>query len=129
MNQQQVRAQMTVWWVLWAAFQAGIVMVYHTLSSATPQPPQTGLGGSSAWFAAIVPLAISAMIRWLVLPGVRIAQTALVLFIVGIAMAESTSFLGLFIFPAHSQDLFVLSVLGIFQFVPFFARRYFPNDS
>ncbi len=44
-------------------------------------------------------------------------------------MAEATSFLGLFIFPGHKQALCLLSALGIFQFIPFFAARYFTTQS
>jgi hypothetical protein len=43
--------------------------------------------------------------------------------IVGIGLAESVTFLGLFLFPSHRLDLFVLSALSIFQFIPTYARR------
>lgn len=119
---------MMVWWILWAAFQSGIVILYHNLSTAATGQPQSESLSSSVWYAALVPAAISAVIRWLVLPRIRIAQTALVVFIIGIATAEMTCFLGLFIFPAHQQELFQVSLLGIFQFLPYYVRRYFPPD-
>jgi amino acid transporter len=128
MNEQQARAQLTVWWVLWAAFLVGICMVYQTLSVGAPQQPLEP-GGSFTWCAALAPLAISILVRWFVLPGIRVAQTALVFFMIGIAMAESTCFMGIFIFPSHKQELFVGSVLGIFQFLPYYARRYFAEPS
>ena len=68
------------------------------------------------------------IIRWVVLPRIGNAQAALALFMFGLAIAEATCFLGLFIFPAHKQELFALSVLGIVQFVPHFARRFYAWD-
>ena len=122
------KQQLTVWWVLWAAFQAGIFVIYHFLGGSAAQPPSPS-PDSPLWLAGLAPFVISTIIRWVVLPRARSAQVALPLFIVGIAMAEAVCFLGLFIFPAHRQELFALSVLGIFQFIPYFARRYFvPSD-
>jgi hypothetical protein len=103
-------------------------MFYQTLSVAPGQPGQSESVDSPIWYAALAPLAISAIIRWLVLPRARSSQPALTLFIVGIAMAESACFMGLYVFPAHKHDLFLLSMLGIFQFIPYYARRYFPPD-
>ena len=131
----EAKQRLTVWWILWAAFQIGIFVIYHFLSrtSAQPQPPSAA---SATWLAGFAPFFVSTIIRWGVLPRVARAQAAFPLFIIGIAMAEASCFLGLFIFPAHQQELFMLSVLGIFQFVPCFARRYFtlhghhaPNQS
>jgi hypothetical protein len=122
------RQQLIVWWLLWAAFQTGIFMFARFLGS---NHAQEGLSSpdSPAWLAGFVPLCISMTIRWLVLPQVRTAQAGLPLFLVGIAVAEITCFLGLFIFPEHQKELVALSAIGVFQFVPFFARRYFePKD-
>jgi hypothetical protein len=118
---------LAAWWVIWAAFQAGIFLIYHFLSggAARPEPTTTEL---PIWMVGLAPIAISVFIRWLVLPRVQSAQAAFPLFVLGIAMAEMATFLGLFLFPTHRQELFMLSALGIFQFVPLFARRYFTPD-
>lgn len=73
-----------------------------------------------------MPVVLSVVVRWLVLPRAVIPQLALPLFIVGIALAEATCFFGLFIFPEHKQALVLTSALGIFQFIPLFARRFYP---
>ena len=123
---EQDKQQLIVWWIMWAAFQAGIFMIYHFIGgprSSVAQPDS-----SPTWLAGLVPVGVSSIIRWQVLPRVPNAQAALPLFIVGIAMAEATCFLGLFLFPPHQRELFLFSALGIFQFIPFFARRYFGDD-
>lgn len=115
--------QLLVWWVLWAAFQSGVFMFDFFLVNRDSTPaPDT----SPIWMAAALPFVMSVVIRWGVLPRFNNAQQALPVFIVGIACAEMTCFLGIFIFPAHQRELFILSVLGIAQYIPIFARRFFP---
>jgi hypothetical protein len=118
------KQQLVMWWALWAAFQSGIFMFYHFLGRP-PTELENSSGMSLVWMAGLAPVAISSIIRWLVLPRVQRAQAALPLFVAGIAFAEAACFLGLFIFPTHQKELFILSALGIFQFVPYFARRFY----
>ena len=118
------RQQLIVWWVLWAAFQIGILIIYQVLGSSPSTASSPG-SDSQLWLAALAPVVLSTIVRWGALPRSTSAVAALPMFIVGIAMAESACFLGLFIFPQHKEELFVASALGIFQFIPFFARRFF----
>ncbi len=131
----EARMRLLKWWVLWIAFQTGIVMIYYFLSKPIGAPigefPEELLPprpDSPFWLAGVVPVAISCVIRWIVLPTIRNGDAALILFLVGLGMAEATCFLGLFLFPIHQQELFILSFLGIFQFMPFFARRYYVGE-
>lgn len=120
----QPKPQWIVWWMLWLAFQVGIFVIYFVIGK---DPGNTAAPADSAlWLAGFVPVAISAIIRWNVLPRIETATAALPMFIVGLSLAEMACFLGLFVFPAHRQELFGASIAGIFQFIPFFARRYFP---
>ena len=121
------KQQLIVWWVLWAAILTGIFVIYHYLGG-TAAPSRSPSRDSLSWLAGLAPFAICSIIRWVVLPRIGNAQAALALFMFGLAIAEATCFLGLFIFPAHKQELFALSVLGIVQFVPHFARRFYASD-
>lgn len=111
-----------VWWILWAAFLSGVIVMYQVLGARPASSP--GLGPDGMWIVAATPVALSVVIRWVMLPRITARATAFPLFIVGIAMAEAALFLGLFLFPAHKQELFYLSVLGIAQFAPYFAGGY-----
>jgi len=117
------KQQVLVWWVLWGAFQSGLFMIYFMLRGTSIQATPVS-GSSLLWLAAAIPVLLSAIIRWLVLPHARNSQGALQIFIIGICLAEATCFLGLFLFPAHNLALFVISALGIFQYLPYFAGRY-----
>jgi hypothetical protein len=127
MNKDQVKAQLTVWWMVWSAFQVGVLVYPHFLAVGTRQP-QAGAADSLPWLICLVPLTISTLLRWTILPRIQNPQVAVQLFIVGIAMSESVCFLGLYRFPVYQKVLFMWSVLGIFQFMPYFATRYFPLD-
>jgi hypothetical protein len=120
-NQQQQRV---VWWALWTAFQAGIVIIYVVLGKQTPAslPHEPGL-----WQLGFIPVLISGAIRWSLLPMMKDALRGLPFFIVGIALAEATCFIGLFVFPSHKTELFAASAIGIFQFIPIFLGRFFDH--
>ena len=127
MNAQQIRAQKLVWWVLWAAFQTAVFFYYFFL--ARPVAGDRHAQDSSlVWLAGAVPFFASGIVRWMVLPVIKNAQTALPAFIIGIAFAEATCFLGIFVFAGHTLPLFILSVLGIFQFIPLYVSRFYRSE-
>ena len=117
--------QLIVWWMLWLTFQTGIGFFYYFLGGVGGRAPAAEAGGDSPlWMIALGPFFLSIVMRWAFLARTAQAQRALVFFIVGIAMAESVCFIGLFLAPAHKLELFILSALGIFQFIPYFAGRF-----
>lgn len=108
-----------VMWVLWAAFLFGVCAMYHFLHRKDPPAPD----GMQLWMVAFAPVAASMFIRWSLLPRVSALQPALVLMILGIALAESALFFGIFIFSAHQAELFLAALLGIVQHAPVYAKR------
>lgn len=112
---------LAIWWILWAAILGGLILLYVFLGRGPvkPSPDQDVLKN----LVGLVPLFVSIVIRWLVLPRFDSLRRALPLYIVGLALAESSGVLGLFLGGAYRDDLFVLGVLGVTQFVPLFARR------
>jgi hypothetical protein len=119
------RPKLLVWWLLWACFQGGVGGCYFLLGrpGGLPTPPAEA-PGASLWMIALGPFFLSVAIRWLLLARAQDAQRALVLFMLGIAFAESVCFLGLFLAPAHKLELFILSALGILQYLPYYAGRF-----
>jgi len=116
-----LRRRLLVWWLLWAATLGGLGLLWLLLArghapAAVGAAPLTHLAG-------FVPLFVSIILRWLVLPRSTNGGRALVVFIVGLALAEAGGLLGLFLGGPWRDDLFLLAVLGVAQFVPFYAAR------
>jgi hypothetical protein len=134
-DQERDRARLLVWWTTWSAILAGLVLVYVVLGRG-PLPPNLAPEKSLTGLVGLVPLFVSIIIRWLVLPRYRDIRGAFIMFIVGLVLAEACGFLGIFLGGPYRDDLFILGVLGLAQYVPFFARQYlnpkpigfFPNQ-
>ena len=122
-EQQRARAQLKIWWIIWAAILAGLGVIYLALVQGRPLAP----AAENPLFnlLGLVPLFISIVIRWLVLPRYTEPARALYMFIAGLALAEACGLLGLFLGGPYRDDLFVLGMLGLAQFAPFFARHYY----
>lgn len=107
-------------------FQIGIVVIYVFLHKPVPS---FSANEPTFWQLGLLPALISGAIRWSLLPAFKSAEKALPFFIMGIALAEMSCFLGIFIFPSHQAQLFVASFVGIFQFIPTYFSRYYQENS
>ena len=81
---------------------------------------------SALWLTGALPVLAGVIIRWNVLPRLKSLTQALPLMIVGIALAESAAFIGIFVFPAHQWELFIAAFLGVAQHAPVYASSLFP---
>lgn len=110
-----------IWWIMWAAILAGLLGIYFVLGRGPVKasPDKNVLLN----LVGLVPLFVSIVIRWLVLPRFDSLQRAFPIYIVGLALAEACGILGIFLGGPFRDDLFVLGVLGVTQFVPVFARQ------
>jgi hypothetical protein len=120
---QRARAQLKVWWIIWTAVLVGLCMLWWLfgfLELRGNEPHANPLLD----LVGLVPLFVSVVIRWLVLPRDLEMRRAFTLFIVGVSLAEACGVLGIFLGGPYRDDLFLLGALGIAQYLPFFARRY-----
>lgn len=110
------------WWLLWAASLAGLCVIWWNfgflklLGNEPHANPFYDLAG-------LVPLFVSIVLRWLVLPRYTEARRAFVIFVLGLALAEACGLLGIFLGGPYRDDLFLLGALGLAQFAPLYARR------
>ena len=90
----------------------------------TGRDARSNAGNPIVWFAVAQIVAASA-IRWFVLPRFTDFQKRLVLTVVGLALSQSVTFFGIFLFaadmPHTKMELFWLSLLSAIQFIPLFA--------
>ncbi|HLP24688.1 MAG TPA: hypothetical protein VK477_03345 [Acidobacteriota bacterium] len=117
---QLIRQRLLVWWIIWFALLTGVCVLYFVLGRGPMRPAAANPFHN---LVGLVPLFVSIVIRWLVLPRYTDGQKAFVVFVLGCALAEACSILGIFLGGPYRDDLFLLGALGIAQFVPLYARR------
>ncbi len=115
------RQMLLVWWIAWAAILTGLLVIYFVLGRGPVKP--VAEKDLLKHLVGLIPLFVSIVIRWLVLPRFDSLQRAFPIYIVGLALAEGCGLLGIFLGGPFRDDLFVLGVLGVTQFVPIFARQ------
>jgi hypothetical protein len=123
-DDQRIKTRLMVWWTVWAGVLTGLVIVYVFLGRTKPLPPPSPENPLQG-LVGIVPLFVSIVLRWLVLPRAIEPNRAFILFIVGIALAQACGILGIFLGGPYRDSLFLLGVLGIAQYVPFYAKKFF----
>ena len=113
--------QVAIWWLVWVALLIGILFIYIEIgiSKVIYDDPDMTMD-----YLGLQPLIVSVIIRWVVLPRLTHARAAFQLFIIGIVLAESASYIGLFLAQQWKEELFFLGLLGMIQFVPVFLKRY-----
>jgi hypothetical protein len=117
---ERIKVQLVIFWAIWLADLVALVGIYFLLGRESSATPPAGLLVNLAGFA---PLFISIVIRWLILPRAIGPGKALVMFIMGLALAEACGILGLFLGGPYRESLFVLGVLGVTSYVPLFVKR------
>ena len=120
----KVRARLRIWWAVWFFLLVDLMGIYAALGRG-PLPPPTPGANPFANLIGLVPLFISIVVRWLVLPRAADPNRAFVLFVVGLALANGCGILGIFLGGPYRDSLFVLGALGVTQYVPLYARKLF----
>ena len=115
---QSSSSPVIVWWIVWAAVTAGLVVIFFTVQPEAVQLDQVNLR-----YVPILPLVASAIVRWLLLPRLKERTRAFPLFVIGIALAEGCGLTGIFLVPDLRPTYLALGLLALAQFVPFFASR------
>lgn len=121
---QRIRAQLMVWWIIWASILAGLIVIYYLLGRGPLAPVAPGTN-PLVNLIGFVPLFVSIIIRWLVLPRSATPVAAFGMFIAGLALADGCGILGIFLGGPYREDFFVLGVLGVTQYVPFYAWKFY----
>ena len=124
-DDRQIKARLLIWWVMWASSFGFLLMLYLVLALGKPMPANAVTSELPRNLAGIVPLFISIILRWLVLPRYTQEGRALVVFVIGMALAETCGILGIFLGGPYRDSLWVLGVLGVAQDVPFYAKKLF----
>ena len=118
---QRSKTHLLIFWMIWGSILAGLVVIYAVLGQGPVKPVVAA--DLPVNLAGIVPLFVSIVIRWLVLPRCQGFSRVLPIYIVGLALAEACGLLGIFLGGPYRESLFVLGVLGVTSYAPLFVKR------
>jgi hypothetical protein len=116
-----IRPPLKIWWAIWTGILVSLAVIWWNfgflklLGNEPHANPAIDLAG-------MAPLFVSIVLRWLVLPRVRVLRMAFIFFVTGVALAEGCGLLGIFLGGPYRDEMFLLGMLGIAQYMPFFAR-------
>lgn len=117
--------QQIVPWIIWFSFLSGVFMIYSFLGTHKMPPEEIDLLNVLIVF---VPFTLSMVIRWVVLPRSTSYHQAFPMMIVGMALAEATLFIGIFFVSDLEVIAFILSIIGIATFIPFYMKKFFSQS-
>lgn len=124
MNTTKTPQKPIIFWVLWLAILNGLIMIYVILGQSPQSSASQSSGLPLGLIVGLPPLIFSIITRWALLPRIDNPSKALGVFIVGMAMAEGCGIIGIFLGGAQKNLLVIAALVGILQYIPFFASRF-----
>lgn len=128
-SSQQQPPVTVVMWIMWFAILNGLFMIAFF---AAPRPPEPELRLDEANLPFVALSVVSGMIslgiRFMLIPKMSHAQGLLVAMMVGLAIAEGSGIIGMFVVPSeyHTTRLFMLAVavICILIHAPIYAGKF-----
>lgn len=118
---QRIKTHLLIFWVIWGSVLAGLVVIHFILGQKPVKPVVAS--DLPVNLTGVVPLFVSIVIRWLVLPRCHDFTRVLPVYVTGLALAEACGLLGVFLGGPYRESLFVLGVLGVTSYVPLFVKQ------
>lgn len=113
-----------IMWILWCChccalicYRLFLVESTHNTCSLTFPVDVFALGMYSA------PVALTLLIRWLVIPRITHPFVTLIPFLFGLSFAEALTFYGLYLFQPHFTLFFCTSCILLLQFMPIWKQK------
>lgn len=114
-------------WIIWFAILSGMVILQFFVGGGIPSGTNNGHPPALQQFLPAAPAFLALVIRFLVLPRIPTAEKKLPIMIVGLAFAEATGLLGMFIvskeYGSTQLTFFILSILAILSLAPIYLKN------
>lgn len=117
-----------VLWIIWFALTSAVVIYQFVLGQGLPAGENApGEAVPTMAWLGVGMVFIATAIRWLVITRLTAITQQLVAMIVGLSLAESAELFGLLLVPDTQPEtkltLFLLSLFGVLQFAPIYAKK------
>jgi hypothetical protein len=124
-QQSDTPPQPIIFWLIWTTILTGLFYILFFVGGGWPSGNNTASVSSLLLFMILSGAVISTIIRWAVLPRINSIQSVFTTMIIGLALAEGTGILGIFLigsdFPETQRITFIASVAAILQYIPTYA--------
>lgn len=123
----QNHPQKLQFWIVWLTMLGGLPLIQIFAAGGWPEGDDQGEVPQSLVLITLAGVIASTIIRWMILPRIKNPQSLLTTMTIGLALAEVTGLLGMFVidgdFPETQRFTFCLSLLGMLQFIPIYANK------
>lgn len=113
--------------VFWILMLSSVFMYQYFLGNGIPQGENEGDPPIQFVTMSVGVILIATAVRWYWIPKKKELRNLLVLMIFGLAMAEVAQFYQIFLigdqYPQTQLTIFILSILGVGQFAPIYAKK------
>ncbi len=129
MPDQPHRVPIQTFWTIWIAILGWMILNQYRVGGGIPQGKniENNYGPLPFLILAAIMAVSSIVIRWFAIPGKVDRKTLLVLMIIGLALANSISYYGVYLirpeYPQTKVAFFFASFFCILQFAPIFVRQ------
>lgn len=123
---QTTKQHALVMWVLWfAQLQAAFIFQMFLGDGFSKAANAAEPMALWLWLICCVPLVLATAIRWLIIPKIQLPQQQLMAMIIGLALAEGTVLLSIFLvapdYPQNQIGILMVAVVALIQFAPSYA--------
>jgi hypothetical protein len=111
-------------WLLWLYLAAALPFYWIFLVGDIPG--ETTFGSVDIFTASLyfIPLIITIVLRWFVIPRIKLFPLTIIPFFFGVVLAQSMTFFGIFLVDSSYCIIFLAtSVLALLQFLPIFNMK------
>lgn len=106
-----------VWWLIWGCFLAQQLYL-HRWTGQNLWLDNSPAFNRTTYVLLLLPLMISVILRWLVLPRVNSTHNAFGVFVAGLVLAAMSGLSVSFLEVPYKEVTFLVCLLGIGEFVP-----------
>ena len=113
-------------WIIWFAMLQGVFVIQWVLGRGIP-------GGENIeapmaawlWLLCFAPILVATVIRWKIIPQLKLPQQQLVAMVIGLSLSEAPVFFSLFLigpdYPQNQIAVLMVAVVSLIQFAPSYA--------
>ena len=127
MDDNKIKQEQLSCWVIWGAMFSALFFYQFFLAHGIPQGKDDGKPNQVFFWMSIGVVLISSGIRWFLIPKEKEIAKMRMLMIVGLALGESAQLFQIFLigknYPETQLAIFILSVLCVAQFMPFYVLK------